>query len=54
MKLTLISWFLPVTLLNAGFIAAGYVLAARARLARPAQDVEGPRPMKLDLLGGAA
>ena len=29
-------------------------LAARARLSRPAQDVEGPRPMKLDLLGGAA
>ena len=54
MKLTLLAWFLPVTLLDAGFIAVGYTLAARARLARPAQDVEGPRPMNLDLLGGAA
>ena len=54
MKLTLIAWFLPMTLLNAGFIAAGYAIATAARRDRRTQDVEAPRPMKLDLLGGVA
>ena len=56
MRITLASWFLPVTLLNAGFIAAGYAIAVRSRNGRGrSQDVEAAaRPMKLDLLGGAA
>jgi heme exporter protein C len=53
MRLTLTAWFLPVTLLNAGFIAAGYAIAAASRRGRWTRDVEGPRPMNLDLLGGA-
>jgi heme exporter protein C len=53
MRVTLTAWFVPVTLLNAGFIAAGYTIAAASRLRRRTRDVEGPRPMKLDLLGGA-
>lgn len=53
MRVTLTAWFLPVTLLNGGFIVAGYAIAAAARRGRRTQDVEAPRPMKLDLLGGA-
>ena len=53
MRLTLIAWFVPVTLLNGGFIVAGYVIAAASRRGRRTLDVEGPRPMNLDLLGGA-
>jgi heme exporter protein C len=54
MKLTLGLWFIPVTLLNIGFIAAGYALNARRRAARPVAGVEGTRPINLELLGGAA
>jgi len=53
MRVTLTAWFVPVTLLNAGFIAAGYTIATASRLRQRTRDVEGPRPMKLDLLGGA-
>jgi heme exporter protein C len=52
MKLTLAFWFIPITLVNAGFIAAGYAIERRWRSGRRARDVEGPRPMKLELLRG--
>jgi heme exporter protein C len=53
MKLTLAFWFLPVTLLNIGLIAAGYAAHARRRAARGAVAVEtgALRPMNLQLLG---
>jgi heme exporter protein C len=54
MKQTLAVWFLPVTLLNVGFIVAGYALNARRRAIRPAPGIEGTRPMNLQLLGGAS
>lgn len=54
MKLTLAFWFLPVTLLNIGFITAGYALGARRRATRPQPGAEATRPMNLDLLGDAA
>jgi heme exporter protein C len=53
MRSTLLAWFLPVTLLNAGFIVAGYRIASATRLGRRTREADGPRPMKLDLLGGA-
>jgi heme exporter protein C len=52
MKLTLAFWFVPVTLVNAGFVAAGYAIERRWRSRLRARDVEGPRPMKLELLRG--
>jgi heme exporter protein C len=54
MKLTLGFWFIPVTLLNVGFIVTGYAINARRRAARPVAGVEGTRPINLELLGGAA
>jgi heme exporter protein C len=54
MRVTLAAWFVPVTLLNVGLIAAGYALNARARELRRAVRVDGPRPMNLERLGGAA
>jgi cytochrome c-type biogenesis protein CcmH/NrfF len=53
MKVTLAVWFLPVTLLNVGLIVAGYALNARVRANRRTMGVESPRPMNLELLGGA-
>jgi len=41
MRVTLAAWFVPVTLLNAGFIAAGFGVAAAARLRRRTRTSKG-------------
>jgi len=54
MELTLAVCFIPVTLLNIGIIAAGYVRATRAREHQHSETATSPRPMNLQRLGGAA
>lgn len=54
MKLTLALWFIPVTLLNAGIIYAGWQVHARRRNVRRETEVAGPEAMNLSLLGEAA
>lgn len=55
MKLTLAVWFVPVTLLNIGLIAAGFVLNRRRHEDKQRGfEVIGTDRMNLELLGGAA